>query len=300
MEVDVLGPGEVDREEYLAAANTAFLSSRTVGELDWKWSDNGYGEPLFVVARDDASKLVGSLCFGAFAVLAEDRPHQARLSYDTFVSPQARGSGVFTALLREASRALGGDDIAFNFPNASSTPGFRSNGWVQMQTARQYVTPALVGRGRRPAVAQAAPADTAGAATWLRSGASVSWAPSPAHVGWRLRHPAGATHLLSAGEVHVLASVHRRSRVRELRVLEVWSPSSIAETTSAVRSIAAHLRCHLVTLPLSALPRWRRDQLLRSGWLPRPSKVRLHVWQGSDRSGFQFPWRLSGVFFHTW
>lgn len=295
---------QVDPEEYASAANTAFAGrARSPGEFEWKWTDNGYGTPLLAIARDPRGGILGAASFGAFQLRAGTIETSARLSYDTFVVPSARGTGIFSTLLRAATEIWRGTPVSFNFPNPAAAPGFTAAGWHRVQDAQQYstVVPTAPVATRRVRDAQVQRLESEAIPVWAKTtNTLIEWSPSSEHVAWRLAHPCLETHLVETGSVTVLASVGVRRGLRELRVLETWSLESAPDTLASVRSVARSLRCPLATLSLSDPRHELAGVLRRHGWIRRPSHAHLHVWGGSHPEYLSPRWQIAGVLFHTW
>ena len=301
MRVEVIEPDEVDKGEYLAGADSAFPGpSMSERELEWKWAHNGFGRPTIVVARDERGRLIGSLVFGAMDLRGPMGPVFARLSYDVFVVPNARRQGVLGNMLQEAPGALQDCKIAFNFPNEKATPGFRRSGWVRVQRVLQHST--LVTPRRESQITDADPGslvDVPLLRFFARVG-SFDWTPGPTHVDWRLRRPGLETRLLHESEVTALVSVHRRRGIGELRVLEVWGRSTGAEVLASIGRMARFLKCPLATYPIGGREILEHFRLGLRGWVARPSRAELHVWDGSSTEARNSRWIVSGGMFHTW
>jgi GNAT superfamily N-acetyltransferase len=301
MNIEVVQADQVDKGEYVSSANSAFPGrSTSEDELEWKWAHNGFGRPTIVVARDERGRLLGSLVFGAMRLRGPLGPVSARLSYDTFVVPKARGQGVFGRMLREAPAALLDCDVAFNFPNKGSAPGFRRSGWIPVQRVPQHSTFLTPGRGGQVDDVEPGCLADASILSFSSGARDFGWMPGPSHVDWRLRRPGLETRLLHESEVTTLVSVHQRRGIAELRVLEVWGRPPGTKVLTSIGRMARFLKCGLVTYPIAGTGAPGRLRLGLRGWVARPSRAELYVWNGSSPGACDGPWVVSGGMFHTW
>lgn len=302
IQIDSVPPSTVDAEEYAVAANAAFAGRRTTPEeVQWKLSNNGFGVPLLLTARSRLGNLLGLLAFGSGRLSFGNKQLAARLSYDTFVVPNARGAGLFRRMLDRANDVMRGTDAAFNFPNRASQAGFCKAGWKPLVKIPQRSTVVL--RRKPGAVSSATPEDiraSLSASEISASQAVVRWLSSVEHIEWRLANPVGESYLLESNGVVALVSVQRRRGLREMRVVSAWRTGVDAVVSVELVRMGAAIGCRLATCVPNGL--WGTSALMPvvHGWVPRPSNAELFVWKGSRRGITGADWRLSGEAFHTW
>ena len=317
--IEVASMASLDLEEYGSAgrlsfgiasperstknANTAYSTEF----LEWKFSHNGYGEPLIVVARENR-KLIGSVAYGAFHLRQRESRVNARCSYDTFVLPQHRESGLFGKMLKEVDALLGSGTLGFNFPNSASRNGFKRYGWTPTKHIRQYSTIVTRILPVSPRVLHSDQVDTgtdiliSWQAQTQPSGGQFdveAW-PSQEHLIWRCRRPNAETVLLNCRGSSALVSVHTRRGHREMRVLKCWSMESGARQMTDLRKMARSLECAFATITGDSIANIFNGVSRPILWTRRSSNAELFVRNAGPIESTTMNWSVEGVLFHTW
>lgn len=100
------------------------------------------GPSLFALAEEQ-DEVAGVVAFGRLGLRVGGEAVAGALSYETFVSPDFRGRGLFLELLERATEAARADGIRllFNFPNPASLPGFLKRGWTRGRGFQNWLRP---------------------------------------------------------------------------------------------------------------------------------------------------------------
>ncbi len=103
---------------------------KSIEWFKWKFEESPYGKAVLSCAIEN-QKIVGCVAYGMGFILFNGTTYSCALSYETFVHPEYQGKGIFKKLILEGEKELQAKSISFlyNFPNASSLPGFRKMNW---------------------------------------------------------------------------------------------------------------------------------------------------------------------------
>lgn len=137
---------------------TTFEERKT--RFEWRYEQNPFtDQPVaFVAVKNE--RVVGLRAFTVQRLTVADASFLACSPSDAIVHPDARRQGVFTAMTREALRALEESDISMYLnlsSNEKSTPGYLKLGWVSVRPKRYLyrpfmtaLIPEVIGRSRAP------------------------------------------------------------------------------------------------------------------------------------------------------
>lgn len=105
----------------------------------WKFEQSPYG-PAILASAFDGEKVAGCVAYGIGFFDFRGITYKCALSYETFVHPEYQGKGLFKKLitLAEAEMIEQKVDLAYNFPNSNSLPGFIRMGWTQYNDLKQF------------------------------------------------------------------------------------------------------------------------------------------------------------------
>ena len=299
--VEICSPLDLSLAEFAQCANRSFPNrDETAEHLQWKWRFNGFGDSQAVVARARTGELLGAIVLGQQALATAGETVLGYCIYDLFVTPEARGRGVYTELLKMVPHVLGETQVLFSFPNQGAMPGQLRNGWRCIRRVRQYSALRSVRLHGMQDVSddECKIAELCTGSTFRKG---VSWQPNEQHVAWRLQNPKRRTYLLQESSVLALVSVADRLGRRELRTLMVTDlvAGPIHQRLRALRRMAASLNCSFATTAESCGAILSAPRAALASWFPRPSNVMLTTYIG-QKPVMDEPWTIEGGMIHTW
>lgn len=112
--------------------NRCYQASRSIGEAEWLYKRNPYGEGVIFGAFDGQDQLVGvrpTIAWKFFWSGHEKLVHQFT---DALVAPEHRGQGMFTRLVRSVCAWADECDVGlYSFPNEASLPIYLKSGLLE-------------------------------------------------------------------------------------------------------------------------------------------------------------------------
>lgn len=99
--------------------------------------------PVVAALAFHEDRVVGIVAFGLNEYTSGTGRHLVAISYDTFVSSEFRGRGLFMELLATAEQLAteAGAESFLNFPNSNSRRGFANAGWRPLSPLYPFVSP---------------------------------------------------------------------------------------------------------------------------------------------------------------
>jgi hypothetical protein len=296
----------------------------------WKYLENPLGPAVIVVATK-GDRVAGMLAFGRTTLRAPSGFLTGAQSLETFVVPEDRRRGVFQEMLAAAHRELTseGIDVAFNFPNQASLPGFLAAGWDELHRPRTWARPASVQALRglprlrlrptffthRGTLVQQPAADIFPTASrsLLTHGNSVHRHDTRSSLTWRLTpHQSAYGYHLVESHLAVVRS-GTRADLRELQLLDVWaaapkaSPGGSGEvlspstTRALVHSLKAAHPFQLATI-VAPSSGYNTRSLLANGFVPIPNSIRpcARGFSHAGEKATDHSWAFTALDFHTY
>lgn len=298
----------------------------TTTEFLWKNRDSPFGHSTVAIALTGSGEVAGAVSFGRYRLRLNDQPVEAALSYETFVHPSYQRMGLFGALSNAAVQSMQerGARLFFNFPNASSAPGFRKFGWAEVGGIVTWLKPVRLCRLLSPrrlrdlraepfAPDQAIESDAAAAVQLASFDVSAGWRSAKdvlvpertqEFLRWRLfTHPRYRYHLVPFSSGGVLVRTGSRGSVREAQVLEfvgveTWSATILREGS---RAVASATDSDVVNLTVSSGHPACRDMRLQ-GAVKVPNRISFMTLPGNPGFPKVFlsatGWSLTALDFH--
>lgn len=130
-------------DQILLVSSLAHVNERrTIDWFNWKNNTSPFGPSVIAVASHD-NKVVGTVSFGHYPLRDNVGDRRTYISYETFIHPSFRRLGIFKNLVKIAEDELTrlGAEFLLNFPNKSSLPGFKSQGWTSVAGIEFWLYP---------------------------------------------------------------------------------------------------------------------------------------------------------------
>lgn len=133
-------------DAFLSLGRKAFggqFSANPEEYLNWKYFSGPTGPARVLVARN-GSDIAGASSIIPINMLLKGRTISAAISFDTMVSPEYQGQGLFLKIAGALHSALidGGFKLIYGFPNSQSMHGFVNRlGWCKVNAFPEYLIP---------------------------------------------------------------------------------------------------------------------------------------------------------------
>ncbi len=112
--------------------NRCYQASRSIGEAEWLYERNPYGEGVIFGAFDAHNRLVGVRPTIAWRFLWNGREQRAYQFTDAVVAPEHRGKGIFTRLVTSMCAWAEACEVGlYSFPNDNSLPIYLKSGSIE-------------------------------------------------------------------------------------------------------------------------------------------------------------------------
>ena len=200
---------------------------------NFKHVQNPFGKSIALVAVEQ-EKIIGVRAFMRWEWKKGETSFHTYRAVDTATHPDHRGKGIFKALtLRavEVAKEIGGDFI-FNTPNDQSRPGYLKMGWQISGKIKVGLKPSWYSfwkswTGSQDYLISHKTSEKElkelciGWNLELSSGLSLFTPKSPEYLTWRYeQNPLQNYEVFSQNGIYLAASVKKRRKIKELRIVE--------------------------------------------------------------------------------